>query len=102
LSASENPVEDQPGQNAQREKRHSSPPAGAAGGLVKWTRQIEVKAIRRPLNAAHADLGILAQIFGGRQNCRQSFPVIRDAPKARLRGLDNIWDHFRNNVSNSF
>jgi hypothetical protein len=47
---------------------------------MKWTRQVDVKAIRRLLNAAHAGFRILAQILAGRQYCRQSFPVVRDAP----------------------
>jgi hypothetical protein len=33
---------------------------------VKWTRQIDLKAIRRPLNAPHPGFGILAQILAGR------------------------------------
>jgi hypothetical protein len=69
---------------------------------MKWTRQVDVKAIRRLLNAAHAGFRILAQILAGRQYCRQSFPAVRDAPQARLRGLNNIWDPFHNNVSDSF
>jgi hypothetical protein len=47
---------------------------------MKWTRQVDVKAIRRLLNAAHAGFRILTQILAGRQYCRQSFPVVRDAP----------------------
>jgi hypothetical protein len=102
LSASENPGEDHAGQNPQREQRHSSSPPKAAGGLVKRTRQVDVSASNRPLNAPYSGFRILAQIFAGRQCCHQSFPVIRDAPQAHLRGLNNIWDLFHNNASDSF
>jgi hypothetical protein len=69
---------------------------------VKRTTQVEVSAIRRPLNAPYAGFCILAQTFACRQYCHQSFPVIRDAPQTRLRGLNDIWDLFHNNASDSF
>ena len=102
LSASEDPGEDHAGQNPQREQRQSSSPPKTAGGLMKWTTQVDVSAIRRPLNEPYSGFRILAQIFAGRQRCHQSFPVIRDVPQAHLRGLNNIWDLFHNNASDSF